>query len=238
MANRAYLRVWTRELTETARMEQFVRFLATVPHSAAEPHFTRLTVQSIDSAESPVGEWDLRGQNFGPAETAALALQHLYGDTAYFVSAQWDLWQFDLESMKWQQRPSPLSLACHGPEFDGGIAETEGHFQADLGFEHLFTGHAGMLGPTAKPAALMAGNDPFAAAAMPGTEDPVEHTFLRWMATEANRREYHRKTRENIQRLFDWMAAMERALPVERTELCSEGEENFEARLDEIFGRP
>jgi len=47
----------------------------------------------------------------------------------------------------------------------------------------------------------------------------------------ANLKEYHAKTRENIQQLFNWVEAIERALPVARSELWSEGEENFEARL-------
>jgi len=45
------------------------------------------------------------------------------------------------------------------------------------------------------------------------------------------------KTRENIKQLFDWVEAIQRALPVERSELWSEGEENFEARLDAILGQ-
>lgn len=57
------------------------------------------------------------------------------------------------------------------------------------------------------------------------------------MKTGENLREYHTKTRENIQQLFNWVEAIERALPVERSELWSEGEENFEARLDAIVAR-
>jgi hypothetical protein len=37
--------------------------------------------------------------------------------------------------------------------------------------------------------------------------------------------------------LFNWMEAIERALPVERSELWSEGEENFEARVDAILAQ-
>jgi len=50
-------------------------------------------------------------------------------------------------------------------------------------------------------------------------------------------KEYHAKTRENIQQLFHWVEAIEAALPVERSELSSEGEENFESRLDAILAR-
>jgi len=31
-------------------------------------------------------------------------------------------------------------LTCHGLEYDGDLAATSGHFMADLGFEHFFTG--------------------------------------------------------------------------------------------------
>ena len=54
-----------------------------------------------------------------------------------------------------------------------------------------------------------------------------------WPVRE-NLKLYHQKTRENIQKLFSWVEAIEAALPVERSELWSEGEENFEARLDAI----
>jgi hypothetical protein len=57
------------------------------------------------------------------------------------------------------------------------------------------------------------------------------------MAVPNNLKEYHAKTRENIKQLFSWVEAIERALPVERSELWSEGEENFEARLDAIVAR-
>ena len=37
------------------------------------------------------------------------------------------------------------------------------------------------------------------------------------------------------ERRVNWIEAVSRALPVERSELWSEGEENFEARLDAIL---
>jgi hypothetical protein len=65
----------------------------------------------------------------------------------------------------------------------------------------------------------------------------MEHRFRQWMAASGNLKEYHARTRENIKQLFDWLEAIERALPVERTELSSEGEENFEARVDAILAQ-
>ena len=223
MSNRAYLRVWTRDFSAATLIPQFARFLATAPLSAAGPTFTELVVQPVDPSETPIAESDLRDQGYGPAEVAALAAQHINADSAYIATANWDLWYFDIDTLKWRHTPETLTLICNGPEYDGGIASTEGHFNADLGFEHFFTGHAGLLAPSAA-------SNPFNS-----SDHQTEHTFRQWMTVPANLKEYHAKTRENIQQLFNWMDSIERALPVERTELWSEGEENFEARLDAIL---
>jgi hypothetical protein len=225
MANHAYLRVWTRDFSLETMLAQFARFLTTAPLSAAKNAFDELIVQAVDPSETPVAEWDLRPLSTGPAEVAALAVQHLNTDTAYFVSAKWELWEFDIESLKWQHKPQPLELSCHGPDYDDGIAVSAGHFMADLGLEHFFTGHGGLLAPGTA-------SNPFLT-----SDHPIEHRFRQWMAASGNLKEYHAKTRENIQRLFNWVESVERALPVERNELSSEGEENFEARLDAIMAQ-
>jgi hypothetical protein len=225
MANHAYLRVWTRDFSLATMIPEFARFLTTAPLSTSHGRFEELIVQAVDPGEPPVAEWDFRPNSSGPAEVAAMAAQHLNLDTAYIVSAQWDLWSFDMDSLKWQQKPEPLKLICHGLEYDDGIATTSGHFLADLGFEHFFTGHGGLLGSASTA-------NPFSS-----SEHPVEHTFRQWMAVGNNLKEYHAKTRENIQQLFHWVEAIERALPVERSELWSEGEENMEALLDAILAQ-
>jgi hypothetical protein len=225
MANRAYLRVWTRDFSQTTLIAQFARFLTTAPLSASENAFKELVVQPIDATELSLAEWDLKDLGYGAAEVAALAAQHIDLDSAYIVSAKWDLWSFDVEILKCMNKPEPLRLTCHGPEYDGGLAASEGHFTADLGFEHFFTGHGGLLAPGAA-------SNPFES-----SDHPLEHTFRQWMSVPANLKEYHAKTRANIQLLFNWVEAIEQALPVERSELWSEGEENFEARLDAILGQ-
>jgi len=225
MANRAYLRAWMRDFSQETMIAEMARFLTTVPLSPSEKGFDQLTVQAVDPTETQVAEWDLRGQSFGPAEVAAVAAQFLNPDTAYIVEGKWDLWNFDVETLKWQYGPQPLVLLCQGPDYDDGAAVAMGHFSADLGFEHLFTGHAGLLAPGAA-------KDPFSV-----SDHPVEKTFRNWMASSSNLLEYHRKTRENIQSLFAWVEAVEHALPVQRSELWSEGEDNFEARLDAILAQ-
>jgi hypothetical protein len=225
MANRAYLRVWTRDFSEQTMIAEFARFLSTAPLTEGRGNFQQITVQAVDSAEMPVVEWDLKEGTFGPAEVAALAAQHIHEDTAFLVDARWDLWSFDLETLKWKLGPEPLVLTCQGKLYDEGIATVAGHFNADLGFEHFFTGHAGLLAPGAA-------KNPF-----DSSDHPVEKTFRNWMASTENLKLYHQKTRENIQKLFGWVEAVEAALPVERSELWSEGEDNFEARVDAILAQ-
>ena len=219
------MRLWTRDFSTETMIAQLVRLLATVPLSAGRNSFDQLNVQAVDPTEVSVAEWDFREATFGAPEVAALAAQHINEDTAYIVEANWDLWTFDSETLKWKMGPEPLELTCRGPVYDHGASDIEGQFSADLGFEHLFTGHAGLLAPGAA-------SNPF-----DSSDHPIEKTFRQWMSIDANRREYAAKTRENIQQLFQWVEAIERALPVERYEMLSEGEENFEARLDAILGQ-
>jgi hypothetical protein len=225
MANRAYLRVWTRDFSEQTMIAEFARFLTTAPVSEGAGNFERLTIQAVELAETPVDELDLKEGTFGPAEIAALAAQHINDDTAYIVQARWDLWNFDMETLKWRSEQQPLTLICQGRSYEDGIAKSEGHFHADLGFEYFFTGHAGLLAPGAA-------KNPF-----DSSDHPVEKTFRNWMSSPENLKLYHQKTRENIQKLFGWVESVEAALPVERSELWSEGEDNFEARLDAILAQ-
>jgi phosphoenolpyruvate carboxylase len=91
----------------------------------------------------------------------------------------------------------------------------------DLGFEHLFTGHAGLLGMRRGERAA--------------AQSQEEARFLEAMAWPENLQRYQEKTRENIRKLLDWVRKIEKAVPVERVRLWSEGEENFEARVEEIL---
>ncbi len=196
-------------------------FLSTVPLSAEPPGFTELVIRAVEPAEAPLAEFDLRGHNFAPLDIVELAREHHSSDVSYEISARWDLWVSEMETAKWAKKRERLTLSCFGPEYDQGIFAESGHFLADVGFEHLFTGHAGLLpGRNAHPSR---------------PEDQDEARFLLWMSQPENAREYHDKTRENIRKLMDWMREAEQALPIDRTRLWSEGEENFEARLDEIL---
>jgi hypothetical protein len=66
MANHAYLRVWPRDFSTETMLAQFARFLTTAPLSAAQNAFTELAVQAVDATEIPVAEWHLRPLKVGP----------------------------------------------------------------------------------------------------------------------------------------------------------------------------
>lgn len=221
MANQAYLRVWCRDFPEEQILERFGKFLGTVPFSISKPGFTYLTVRAVDPAEVPVLELDLRSVPLDPGGVVELARDHLHNDTSYEVRCDWDLWVSDGEATRWKQSPQPLEIFCHGEDYGEKIWLESGHFEANLGFEHQFTGHAGLLGFDRGEHAM--------------AESPEEAHFLEAMAWPENLITYKEKTRENIRKLLDWIRKLEKALPVERVILWSEGEENFEARLEEIL---
>src|SRR5258707_10428468 len=147
MPNRAYASVWVRDFDETNMLSHFEHFLATVPLAAGPVGFSELVVRAVDSMESPLEEIDLRGQVMTPADTVELAREHVASDVCFEVAALWDLWIRDTESASWKKKPERLQISCFGPDYDQGIFTESGHFMADLGFEHAFTGHAEMLTP-------------------------------------------------------------------------------------------
>ncbi len=202
-------------------LEQFEQVLRTVPFSAQFPGLTSLVVRAVDPGETPLIDSDLRSSPLSPAEWIAIAREFLNADCVLEAEAYWDLWAYEDLQSRWQRAPQKIAIFCHGEEYDDGVWAQAGHFQAEVGFEHLFTGHARLLGPHP--------------GAPPDPQDAAEARFQRIMSVAENLREYHQKTQENIQKLMDWMGQVERAVPVERCRLWSEGEENFEARLDEIL---
>ena len=132
----------------------------------------------------------------------------------------WDLALFEAESGKSKIEPQALEVFCRGEDYDDELWRQNGHLEVNLGFEHFFTGHGGLLGIRGSP------NAP--------AESPEEARFLESMAWPENLEKYRENTRENIRKLLGWLRRIEGAIPVERVQLWSEGEEDFEARLKEI----
>ncbi len=221
MANQSYLSVWCKNFSDDQMLEQFGAFLATVPFSSTKPGFRYFMIRAVDASEAPVIEHDLRAVPLDASGITELAQDHRHSDSTYEVDANWDLWVFDLGYAKWKQEPQALGIFCHGEDYDDGFWRENGHIEVNLGFEHLFTGHAGLLGIRRSRRAT--------------AESPEEARFLEAMAWPEILESYQEKTRENIRKLLEWVRQIEKAIPVERIRLWSEGEENFESRLEEIL---
>jgi hypothetical protein len=220
VSNRSYLSAWCADLPESKIVERVSAFLATVPFSQAQPGFTHLTVRAVDASQPPAYEEDARSAPFDLSGVLEVIGRNVNSDSAYEVQTHWDLAMFDAATVKWKVEPQPLEIACFGQDYDDGVWGESGHFRAELGFEHLFTGHARLLGASRSPSLA---------------ESAEEARFLEAMAWPENRERYQRETRKNIKHLFDWVGRIQKEAFVQRVELWSEGEENFEARLEEIL---
>jgi hypothetical protein len=221
MSNQAYLGVWCKDFPEAEILDRFGRFLATVPFSPSRPGFTHLEIRAVDPSETPVLEQDLRGLPLDAASIVEIARDHLHNDCSFEVRSVWDLWMFDSATGRSKLEPQALEISCRGEDYDSGIFRESGHFEVNLGFEHFFTGHARLLGFRERPP------EP--------AESAEEMEFLAAMAWPENLSAYQDKTRENIKHLLEWIRRIEKAVPAGRVQLWSEGEENFEARLEEIL---
>jgi len=221
MANQSYLSIWCKDFPEEHILERFEALLATVPFSAIKPGFSYLTVRALDATETPLYEQDLRALPLAAPEIVELVQPYLHSDSSFEVGSQWDLTVFEGASAKSKVEPQALEIFCRGEDYDSGFWRENGHLQLNLGFEHLFTGHAGLLGMRAS------GGNP--------AQSLEEAKFLEAMAWPENLEKYQQKTRDNIRKLLDWISRIEKAVPVAQVRLWSEGEENFEARLEEIL---
>jgi hypothetical protein len=226
MANRAYVSAWAKEFSEATQLDQFARLLETVPGSGDGPaEFRLLVVHAIDPAETPVREWDLRGRSLAAVEIADLLREHQGADLAFEIQASWDLWTWDIRAGKWQLHPQEIEIICQGPEYDGGVSAEQGDFVIGNGFEHLFTGIEDPEG----------GRSGGTVAVADASADSSGMQLTTAMIAPDRTRECHQRTRENIQLLFQWLRKMESAVPVDRYRMWSEGDEDFEARVDEIL---
>jgi len=221
MANRAYVSAWARDYSADTQLEKLERLLELAPLSAASPGFTGLVVRALNPSEPLVQEWHFGRRPLRAAELIAFLRETAASDLAYEVRGQWDLWAFDAATARWQSAPQDLQIDSYGPEYDAGLDGSQEHFLIDLGFEHLFTGHAGLLSR--------------AKTTREAPAEPEEARFLSIIQAPERLREYREKTRDNIQKLLGWMQQASAAVPLERYKMWSEGEADLEATVDEIL---
>ncbi len=225
MANYAYLSLWFENGSPQTLLAEFEKLLAVFPVSATEPGFRALVIHAVDSTQPLLFE-----REFVPAPAAVrtLASDFLHPDCACELRAYWDLWRYQLAGtqLRWQEAPSPVEFVLHGEEYDAGVFAESGHVLITLGFEHLFTGHAGILGGSGVETAP----EQFASR--------EEYQFVLALQEPETLETYRAKTWENIRRLLAFERAIWKQLRIARRHLWSEGEADFQLRLEQILIRP
>ncbi|MBI2956742.1 MAG: hypothetical protein HYY26_05470 [Acidobacteria bacterium] len=136
MAEYAYLSLRFREFTIERGLHHLEAALQLFPQSAARPGF-RLVVRSLGPEEPSTVERDLIAS---PADVRALASEFLHEDTAYEVTAHWDLCR-PRGTAGWEQGASPVEFLLEGQKYYPGRepADRE-HLLVNLGPEHLYIG--------------------------------------------------------------------------------------------------
>jgi len=197
MANYAYLSLWFRDFTIEKGLTHLEALLGLFPVSAARPGLPagqagfRLVVRSLDLGQTPSLEADLLAT---PADVRTAASEFPHEDTAYEVTAYWDLWQ-PRGQADWEQGPAPAEIILRGEEFDPDrVAAERDHLQVNLGPENLYLSPAG----------------------------PPQDLSIRY-------------TRENVRRLYAFLRALEKQLPLSQRRLWSEGEPDFSARTEQLL---
>jgi len=141
MADYAYLSLWFREFTIEKGLRHLEAALTLFPQSAARPGF-RLAVRSLGPEESPTLERDLIA---APADVHALAAEFLHEDTAYEVTAFWDLWQPQPAAAgnRWERGPAQVEFLLQGAQYDPSAdPAAREHLRIGVGRENLFIGRA------------------------------------------------------------------------------------------------
>ncbi|MFQ5817539.1 MAG: hypothetical protein ACE5H2_06240 [Terriglobia bacterium] len=222
MSNYAYLSLWFDDGSPASLIGHAEKLLRLFPMSASEPGLRAFVIRGVNSAEPPLFEHN----GFLSAEEVRPYLSGFFqADCAAELRAYWDLWTYQRDGarLEWQQTASPVEFVFHGEAYDETTFAENGHALLTLGFEHLFTGHAGILsgsGAEVNPEQF--------------TSRP-EYEFAFALLEPETLETYRTHTRENIRRLLTFERALWTGLPIARRRLWSEGESDLERRLEEVL---
>jgi hypothetical protein len=139
MADRVQLSLWMNNFSPSDMLPAWAKCLAEFPVSSLSPGIRDLAVYPFRWGETPVLKQCFE-EGVRVTQAVALAAEFLHEDYAYEVNLNWDVWvsrepgTFD----QWEKLPSPVSVACLGPQFE--VEDTGDHpnFLLDLGPDSLF----------------------------------------------------------------------------------------------------
>jgi len=189
MADPLYLSLWFPNLELDELLPRTLAVMQQFPFSVQQPGISYLSVHPISWNEATVLE-----QRFNPGiafeQTILIASDLLHEDYAYLFEAAWDLWMPVEDTKQWTLRPSVVRFIAHGPEFDEGVYEQEGHVEIDFGLDSSFL------------------------------QEEVHLTA-----------ETEGRIRDNVQKLIDFTAKVEKNSGASARLLWSESEENLAQKL-------
>jgi len=131
MAEQLYLSYWLRGFTEQRMLREFGRLLASFPFSIVAPCARVLRVYAFQFAEPALAE-HVVAPEAEVGEILDAAREHHNPDSCFLLEAHWDLWQYD---SGWRLKPSPVTLACFGPDFDNDLGD---HLRVEAGLDTHF----------------------------------------------------------------------------------------------------
>lgn len=137
MADPLYLSLWFRNLQLDDALPRALAVMRQFPLSAQYPGIGYVAIQPVSWSEPSILE-----QRFNPGippqQAVLVAADLLHQDYAYIFEASWDLWFPSDDGQESAQRPVGVKFIVHGPEFDQGIYEQEGHIKIEFGLDSPF----------------------------------------------------------------------------------------------------
>lgn len=132
MAEPLYLSLWIQDFRQENMLEHFSAILGGFPFSVFYSGIQSLTIRAVSDAEP-----DIVDEGFEDPvpleEVIRRCNEFLHDDSAYELTAYWDLWQnFDGE---WLLRPRQVHLSCFGPHYDNDLGD---HIRLALGYDIEF----------------------------------------------------------------------------------------------------
>jgi hypothetical protein len=137
MADPLFLSLWFPNLQLDDALPRALAVMRQFPFSPALPGISYISVQPVSWSEASVLE-QRYNPGIPPEQAVLVAADLLHEDYAYVFEGSWDLWFASEDGQESVQRPVRVKFIVHGPEFDEGVYEQEGHIKIEFGLDSPF----------------------------------------------------------------------------------------------------
>ena len=137
MADPLYLSIWFPNLQLDDALPRALAVMRQFPFSAQYPGVAYVSVQPVSWSEASVLE-QRYNPGIPPEQAVLVAVDLLHEDYAYVFEGSWDLWFASEDGKESTQRPVDVKFIVHGPDFDEGVYEQEGHIKIEFGLDSPF----------------------------------------------------------------------------------------------------